>query len=70
MFKSVYNFFFKLKCIKKDSLQKCSYKVLKDFNFNSVNLISFNLIKTFLTFLTFKNGFKNIILSYYKGSAI
>ena len=70
MFKSIYNFLFKLKYIKKDNLQKCSYKTLKDFNFNSINLIGFNLIKVFFTFLTFKNDFKSIILSYYKGLII
>ena len=66
----MYNFLFKLKYIKKNSLQKCFYRTLKDFNFNSINLINFNLIKVFFTFLTFKNDFKSIILSYYKGSAI
>ena len=70
MFKLIYNFLFKLKYIKKNSLQKCSCKVLKDFNFNNINLISFNLIKAFFTFLIFENDFKSIILSYYKGSTI
>ena len=66
----MYNFLFRLKCIKKDSLQKCFYRVLKDFNFNSINSIDFNLIKAFLTFLTFGDGFKSIVLSCYKGFTI